>query len=187
MIEAIHEPDEARDIAAVDQDEVFQRVVAEFGPALARFSLGYERNQTAREDLCQEILFAIWQSLAVFDNCCSLRTWVYRVAHNTAVKHVMREKRRAFGRLESLDRIEEPRQAHDLEDEMHRESAVQYLSRLILKLKPLDRQVILLYLEDMRAKEIAEITGLSHGSIGIRIHRIKHLLKKIDSSGVEDV
>jgi len=166
-------------IVVVDREEEFQRVLTEFGPALARFSLGYELDPDNRRDLLQEIHIAVWRSLDIFDSRCSLRTWVYRVAHNTAVKHVMRSKRRAFASLKSLDEIDEPEDPRHAEDEIHREIALRQLSRLIWQLKPLDRQVILLYIEDVKTDEIAEITGLSRGSVGVRIHRIKQLLLKM--------
>ena len=52
------------------------------------------------------------------------------------------------------------------------------LSALIQRLKPLDRQVIVSYLEDMDAAAIGEITGLSPASVAMRIHRIKNLLAR---------
>jgi RNA polymerase sigma-70 factor, ECF subfamily len=52
------------------------------------------------------------------------------------------------------------------------------LSALIRQLKPLDRQVIVSYLEDMDAASIGEITGLSPGSVAMRIHRIKNILAR---------
>ena len=52
------------------------------------------------------------------------------------------------------------------------------LSSLIQRLKPLDRQVIVCYLEDMDAASIGEITGLSPGNVAVRIHRIKNVLAK---------
>jgi RNA polymerase sigma-70 factor, ECF subfamily len=175
------------DLADLKHEQGFQRVLEEFGPALARLSFGYEINPDSRRDLLQEIYLAVWQSLAIFDSRCSLRTWVYRVAHNTAVKHVLREKRRGFATLKSLDEIDDPEDPEDLEDAMHRETAMRRLSLLISQLKPLDRQVILLYVEDVGAEEIAEITGLSRGSVGVRVHRIKDLLRKVFARGVRDV
>jgi RNA polymerase sigma-70 factor (ECF subfamily) len=172
---------------AVDNEQEFHRVLTEFGPALARLSLGYEFDPESRRDLVQEIHIAVWRSLAIFDSRCSIRTWVYRVAHNTAVKHVMQEKRRAPAALKSLEEVDEPEDPGNLVDDVHRETALEQLSRLISQLKPLDRQVILLYLEDVEAEEIAEITGLSRGSVGVRIHRIKQLLRMIFNAGANDV
>jgi RNA polymerase sigma-70 factor (ECF subfamily) len=172
-------PRSIADVTAFDLEKQLERVLAEHGPALARLSLGYELDAEHRRDLLQEIHIAIWRSLAIFDGRCSLRTWVYRVAHNTGVKHVMRAKRRALGSLKSLEEIEEPEAGTDVEGEVHREKALRRLALLISALKPVDRQVILLYIDDVGAREIAEITGLSPNGIGVRVHRIKQLLRKI--------
>ena len=52
------------------------------------------------------------------------------------------------------------------------------LSALIQQLKPLDRQVIISYLEDMEAASIGEITGLSSANVAMRVHRIKNILAR---------
>jgi RNA polymerase sigma-70 factor (ECF subfamily) len=52
------------------------------------------------------------------------------------------------------------------------------LSDLIRQLKPLDRQVIISYLEELDAVSIGEITGLSPGNVAVRIHRIKNILAR---------
>ncbi|HEY7807708.1 MAG TPA: sigma-70 region 4 domain-containing protein, partial [Croceibacterium sp.] len=54
----------------------------------------------------------------------------------------------------------------------------------IHRLKPADRQVMLLYLEDLTAAEIGEVTGLSAGAVAVRIHRLKALLA--DAHGSEE-
>jgi RNA polymerase sigma-70 factor (ECF subfamily) len=167
----------------VEREEMFQRVLDELGPSLVRLTLGYEFDPEQRRDLLQEIHLAVWRSLDVFDGRCSLRTWVYRVAHNTAATHVLKAKRRSLVDLQSLDQFDEPQDPRSLEPEIQRALALQQLSMLILRLKPLDRQVILLYLEDLSADDIAETTGLAHGTVRVRIHRIKQLLQKMFNSG----
>src|SRR5665213_950341 len=66
------------------QDELYLRAIVEFGPALARLARAYEQDADQRRDLLQDVNFALWRSFASFAGQCSLRTWVYRVAHNTA-------------------------------------------------------------------------------------------------------
>jgi RNA polymerase sigma-70 factor (ECF subfamily) len=171
----------------VVNEQQFQRVLAELGSALARMALGYERDPERRRDLLQEIHLAVWRSLELFDSRCSLRTWVYRVAHNTAVKHVLREKRGGFAALKNLDDVDEPSHPADLEHEVQRASAADRLGVLITKLKPLDRQVILLFLEDVDSVEIAAITGLSHNAVRVRVHRIKQVLRGLFGERSNDV
>src|SRR6202046_3206899 len=80
-----------------NQDERYTSAAAEFGPALERLVRSYEADPAERRDLLQDIHFALWRSFAGFEGRCSLRTWVYRVAHNTASSHVSRRKRSAKG------------------------------------------------------------------------------------------
>ena len=72
------------------QDQRYAEAAAAFGPALERLARAYERDPDKRRDLLQDIHVALWRSLARFDGRCSLRTWVYRVAHNTATSKVRR-------------------------------------------------------------------------------------------------
>jgi RNA polymerase sigma-70 factor (ECF subfamily) len=178
--------DTHRTEGAVVNDQQFQQVLAELGPALARMTLGYERDPERRRDLLQEVHLAVWRSLEAFDSRCSLRTWVYRVAHNTAVKHVLREKRRGFAKFRSLEEIDEPSDPGSLEHEAQQASAAEQLAVLIARLKPLDRQVVLLFLEDLDPVEIAEITGLSRNAVGVRVHRIKRVLRRVFEEGIDD-
>jgi len=99
-----HTPD-AGSHPLADQSRLYDEAAAAFGPALARLAVAYERNPHRRQDLLQDIHFAVWRSLAVFNGRCALRTWVYRVAHNVATSHALRDRR--YGRglvgLEALD------------------------------------------------------------------------------------
>ena len=156
-------------------DELYEEAAASYSGPLERLARAYEADPEARRDLLQEIHLALWRSFARFDHRCSLRTWVYQVAHNTAASHIIRQRRSRAG-LVSLEEIEampvrgEDRLAAD------RRTAVEDLVRLIQRLKPVDRQVILSYLEGMDAASIGEITGLKPANVAQKIHRIKLIL-----------
>jgi len=116
-------------------------------------------------------------SLVGFDGRCSLRTWVYRVAHNTATSQVIR-RRAHTPTLVSLDEVASlPDDGLD-EIETDRQRTMERILRLIHTLEPLDRQVILLYLEDMDAAAIGDITGLSSSNVATKVHRIKKILSR---------
>ncbi len=154
------------------RDESYQSAIAEFGRALDRLAAGYEADPEKRRDLRQDIHFQLWRSFERFDGRCSLKTWTFRVAHNTAVSHVERHRRMKFVNLDEIEPLASPAPQPDID----RERALQQLSALILQLKPLDRQIMLSYLEGMDSASIAEITGLSPANIGMKIHRIKNIL-----------
>lgn len=157
------------------QDELYLRAIAEFGPALARLARGYEADPDQRRDLLQDMHFALWRSFASFAGQCSLRTWIYRVSHNTAISARLRRRK---ARLVSLEELAETPAPDDPESAVGNASALARLEILIQRLAPPDDQVMLLYLEDLDAASIAEITGLSARAVATRIHRVKAVLSR---------
>ncbi len=164
------------------QDDLYKQAADQFAPALDRLACAYELDPDKRRDLVQEIHFQIWRSFAHFDRRCSLRTWIYRVAHHVAVSHVLSATRNlsTFRSLEELDALP------DTDTQLDQLIDLDRLSSWIQQLKPLDRQVIVSYLEDMDAASIGEITGLSPAAVAMRIHRIKHLLASRLRPGVRN-
>lgn len=162
------------------QDSLYEQAAETFSSPLERLARAYELDPELRRDLLQEIHFHLWRSFSSFDQRCSLRTWVYRVAHNVATGHVIRQRRirERLLNLEDVETIENlPGKTHD-ELALNQAQALERLSTLIQRLKPLDRQIIVSYLEDMPATAIGEITGLSPANIAMKIHRIKKILKR---------
>jgi RNA polymerase sigma-70 factor (ECF subfamily) len=158
-------------------DEMYRDAVAEFGPALDRLARAYEPDPERRRDLLQEIHFALWRSFEGFNGRCSLRTWIYRVAHNTATSQVLR-RRRAGVALVSLEEVNAVPAERSEEPALDRRRQLERLSALIRQLKPLDRQIIVSYLEGMDAEAIAEITGISSAYVATKVHRIKDVLSR---------
>ncbi len=162
---------------AASQDDLYRNAAEKYGSALERLARAYEIDPEKRRDLSQDIHFQLWRSFQRYDARCSLRTWVYRVAHNVAASHVLRE-RRMFSKLVSLEDLETfPGNDHGQPAAGHRRD-LERLSVLVQQLKPLDRQVIVSYLEDMDAASIGEITGLSPGNVAMKVHRIKNILAR---------
>jgi RNA polymerase sigma-70 factor (ECF subfamily) len=163
---------------APSQDDLYQEASAIYGLPLERLAHAYEADPEIRRDLLQEIHLALWRSFRGFNGLCSLRTWVYRVAHNVASSHMARQRRMRSRVLVSLEDVDLLPDAKEGELAVHRRESLQRLLELIQQLKLPDRQVILAYLEGMDAAEIAEITGLSAGNVATKIHRIKRLLAR---------
>lgn len=161
---------------ASGQEQRYAEAAAAFGPALERLARAYERDADKRRDLLQEIHVALWRSLARFDGRCSMRTWVYRVAHNTAISKVLRPQANAPSIVALDDSLESIAAAASEEEVLDRRRALERMHGLISRLRPLDRQVMLLYLEQLDAASIAEITGLSAANVATKVGRIKQLL-----------
>ncbi len=170
--------------ARLNQDELYQDAIDSYGPGLNRLARGYEADADKRRDLLQNIHLQLWLSFKYFNGHCSMRTWVYRVAHNCGRSHVTRESRTNsrlvdLGQLESaIDNQESPQNTVERKDTLER------LSMLIRQMKTTDRQVILLYLEGLDGASISEITGLSPANVAVRIGRIKRILTRRFTEGM---
>ena len=159
------------------QDDLYRSVADQYGSAIQRLARAYEADGEKRRDLIQEIHFQLWRSFERFNARCSLRTWTYRVAHHVAVSHVLRE-RRTLAKLVSLEELEAIPGQNEACFATNRCRNLEQLSALIQRLKPIDRQVIISYLEDLDAVSIGEITGLSPAGVAMRVHRVKKILAR---------
>ena len=158
-----------------EQESRFREAMATCGPALGRLAATYEHDPARRTDLLQDVQVALWRSLATFDDRCTLRTWVWRVAHNVAVTHIERSRRfqRRFVTIEAFEDI-----ASDTDGEatIGERLLLERLRAAIRRLQPPDAQIMLLYLEGEDARTIADVTGVSPGAVSTKVHRIKTLL-----------
>jgi RNA polymerase sigma-70 factor (ECF subfamily) len=166
------------------QDDLYEEAAATYGRALERLVYAYEADPDKRGDLLQQIHIALWHSFKTFEGRCSVRTWVYCIAHNTATSHISRQRRATLHciSLEELDSM--PDRIDHTEKHDQRLDAGRLL-KLIHRLNPVDRQLMLLYLEDMDAASIAEIMGISTNNVRVQIHRVKKVLTRRFHAGGE--
>lgn len=153
-------------------NQLYTEVADQFAHAMQRLARATEAHAERRRDLLQDMHVQLWKSLDAFDGRCSLKTWVYRVIHNTAASHVSREVRRSAEQADLVEAEHVP-DFSDLHKMIERDDALAKLHDWIRKLKTSDRQILTLYLEDLSAAEISEITGLKSGAIATRISRLK--------------
>ena len=158
------------------REDLYEEAARTHGAALDRLARAYEADPESRRDLLQDIHLALWRSFENFDGRCSLRTWIYRVGHNVASSHVASDRRARSRRLISLDDVDVADSKGDIEKSAERSLAMDRLMILVRELKPVDRQLVLLFLEGVDAEGIGEVTGMSPGNVATRIHRIKNIL-----------
>jgi len=162
--------------AKAQQDARYLAAARTHGAMIERLARGYEADPELRNDLVQEIHTALWRSFAIFEGQCAEKSWVHRIAHNVGVTHMMTWLRKRKVPLVGLEQIAE---LPDGDNPEHTTGARALSDRLLVaihRLQPADRQVMLLYLEDLTAAEIGEVTGLSASAVAVRIHRLKALL-----------
>ena len=154
---------------------LYDQAVAAYGPALTRVVRAYEPDAERRRDVLQEVHLALWQSLSRFDGRCALGTWVYRVAHNTATSVCIRRQRNRL-QLVCIEDLDVPGPLPDRERAVDEGRALERLLALVHRLRPLDRQVMLLYLEGLDAQATSDIVGLTAVNIATKVHRLKKVL-----------
>lgn len=165
------------------QDQAYRAAAAEFGAALSRLAYGYERDPDKRTDLLQDIHFALWRSFKIFDGRSSLRTWVYRVAHNTGASHISKHRHLSSKECLNIENSDDIVGAEDTVEAFERIDKLERLMALINRLNPTDQQLILLYLDDLNAVDIGDIMGISPVNVATRIHRIKAKLTELYRKG----
>src|SRR5580658_5431832 len=153
----------------------YDRLWAEFGASIGRLASSYESRAHAREDLLQDIRLAIWTALPRFRGDASMRTFVFRIAHNRALTHVWRRKK--AGQPEEAENVVDARENPEA-------SAIENTNRakLVDAIRGLPipfRQVITLALEDLSHAEIAAVLGISENNVAVRMNRARNLLKEI--------
>ncbi len=170
-------------LARQSVDALFDRVANEFAAPLERLARAHEADPALQQDLLQDIHLALWRSLGGFNERCSLRTWVYRVAHNVAATHLLRQKRTRLQSLTTIDELSIASDEAEVPATVDEQLVLTRLTALIHRLKPVDRQLIILHLEGIAADDIAEIAGLSVPNVHTKLHRIRELLAARIHSG----
>lgn len=138
-----------------------EKVLRENKAALARVARVYAAEPSDQQDLLQEISIRLWRGLDSFKGKSKLSTWVYRVAINTALQFVRKQK------PASATLKQEPQEFGGMDD------ALMLLEEFLAALSPVNRAVLLLDLEGLDRHEIADIMGLSDGAVAVRMTRMK--------------
>lgn len=134
----------------------------------------YARHPDDRADLAQEIAAQLWRAFHGYDPSRSFSTWMYRVALNVAISHLRghaQRDRHAVPLDEAIHDIAIPGNDHETDER------VRALHRFIAQLDPLNRALLLLYLEERSAREISDILGLSESNVTTKISRLKQRIR----------
>jgi RNA polymerase sigma-70 factor (ECF subfamily) len=155
-------------------EQQFERILAVQGPALTRLAATYTNTLSDRDDLLQEIAFAIWQALPKFRGECSERTFAFRIAHNRGITYLSRIRAQATDPIEEID-VHDPTPGP--ESNLSQRQRADKLKEAVRRLPIAYRQVIMLTLEGLGYKEISEVLGISESNVGVRLTRARQLLQ----------
>jgi RNA polymerase sigma factor (sigma-70 family) len=157
------------------EKEQFISIIKEHQNLIFKICHSYCANPENRQDLQQEILIQLWRSLDKFDGRVKISTWIYKVALNTAI-FFYRNDFKHTGKHVQID-TSIISLSHAEPDMDHNEN-IAMLYRFIERLNEMDKALMLLYLDDNKYKDIAEILGLSETNVATKINRIKKTLKE---------
>lgn len=153
-------------------EQEFATVIRTYERVIYKVCYMYATPHTPLPDLYQEVLLNVWKAFARFRHECKISTWIYRIALNTCISFIRKEKNipEIVTLTPAADRMEEDNET---------EAMLRQLYRMINQLGQLEKSIILLYLDDKSYEEIAEITGLTVTNVATKLSRIKDKLRKM--------
>ncbi|WP_313578020.1 sigma-70 family RNA polymerase sigma factor [Chishuiella sp.] len=135
----------------------------------------YTDDKDSHDDLFQEIVLQLWRSYDSFKGDSKFTTWMYRVSLNTAIT-LIRKKTKS----KEIDYAESNFiniKSDDKDESLEERITLLYAS--IHFLNDIERALVLLYLEDLPYKDIAETLGISEVNARVKMNRVKIKLKEI--------
>ncbi|MBX7165781.1 MAG: RNA polymerase sigma factor [Pirellulales bacterium] len=162
-----------------DQKALFVAWLGEHGSSVLKVARAYTLTSEECQDLAQEILLQAWRSLAHFDGRASASTWFYRVALHTALNWHRQDARRRSRQqplLESRDAVVD---GVDSCKQAQQRETVERLYRAIHQLPKTDAALVLLYLDQLSYREMAEVLGISESHVGVKLHRARKALSAL--------
>lgn len=158
-----------------EKEKLFSEVYETFRHRIYRICYAYIYQKEEVEDLFQEIMINIWNSIDRFRGDSQLGTWVYRVAVNSAMLY--NRKNKFHGKVKSdISEVYLTNDDAGSEDHKQTEEKLNTLAKCISKLEKQDRIIISLILEELSYDQISEITGVTSNYVGVKVNRIKKQL-----------
>lgn len=149
----------------------FTQLVQEQKSTIYTVCYMFARDKDEAADLFQDVLINLWKGIGKFRNDSEISTWVYRVSLNTCISADRKKRKMPTTRLDmNIDLFDD-------DDTDSRQ--IQVLRQRTQRLQPLDRAIVLLWLESLSYKEIADIVGLTPKNISVRLTRIRLQLKQM--------
>lgn len=157
------------------EKDKFISVIKDNQNLIFKICYSYCKNPENRKDLQQEILMQLWSSFSKFDGRVKISTWIYKVALNTAIFY-FRTGCKNDNKRDTIDAS--VLSLTDFDENSEHVENIQMLYQFIERLNEMDKALILLYLDDNKYKDIAEILGISETNVATKICRIKKSIKE---------
>lgn len=143
----------------------------------------YCRHPDDRQDLVQEIAAQLWRAWPGYDPERTFSTWMYRIALNVAISHVRSAGQRAphVPLDASFDTTHDPHPNLSVDDHStahEQDERIAALYAVIDRQPPLDRALLMLWLDERSQREIAEVLGLSESNVSTKLNRLKQRIRE---------
>lgn len=154
-------------------EKQFAQTIAEHKGTIYTVCYMFSKDADEVNDLFQEVLVNLWRGFESFGQRSDIRTWIYRVSLNTCISLDRKRRRSAHVPL-TMD-------INLFEDRDEDTQQISLLHRRISKLRPFDRAIVLLWLEELSYEEIGQIVGITAKNVSVRLFRIKEQLKQMSN------
>ena len=149
----------------------FEALYRQYHPMVLQMCLGFvSGDRDVANDLTQETFINVWNGMAGFREDSSLKTWIYRIAVNTCLQHLRKEKKKTQVPISAV--AEQAESYTEVNNDQSLYAAIGQLSQI-------DRLIITMVLDELEYEEIAKVVGMNEATLRVKIHRIKLRLKTI--------
>lgn len=159
-----------------DQKSLFMDWLGEHDSSVMKVARAYTLTSDECQDLAQEILLQAWRSLPKFEGKASPATWFYRVALHTAMNWHRKDKTRRSRQQPFVEVQTLATEATDSVEQAQHRDTVEQLYKAIHQLPKTDAALVLLYLDELSYREMAEVLGISESNVGVKLNRAKKSL-----------
>lgn len=163
------------ELAMEDARTAFAELLERHRGIVLKVAHAYARDPADREDLVQEIAGQLWHAYPAYEPARRFTTWMYRIALNVAISFVRVGGRRGRHIVPLDETLHDVADGNAVDHEM--DQHIRALHRFIHAQKPLDRALLLLYLEDRGHRDIADILGISETNVATKISRLKQRIR----------
>ena len=162
-----------------DQQSLFMTWLDAHGASVVKVARAYTLTHEECQDLTQEILLEAWRSLPNFEQRASAATWFYRVALHTAMNWHRKDKPRRSSQQPLLDVQFIAAEGVGSAEQAQQRETVEQLYNAIHQLPKADAGLVLLYLDELSYREMAEVLGISESNVGVKLNRAKKALGEL--------
>lgn len=156
-----------------EKEGKFLAVLEEHKGIIYKVANTYCYDKGDQDDLVQEIVLQVWLTFENFNNKYKWSTWIYRVALNTSISFYRKNRTRKEKTTSLSQIIEVP----NFTEEYSKDEDFLLLRKCVRELKEIDRALMLLHLEGLSSKEIADVIDTTQTNVTTKISRIKKKLK----------